>query len=99
MIFELKKRLTINNVKIRDKKYKKITFQEFRKSNLLTIYFLLLFSKVLVSLIANSTKVLSFKDKHFSSLNNIDLIKGYLGLISLIFFSIEFIEDTGIFEM
>ena len=56
-------------------------------------------SKVFVSLILSPTKVLFFKYKHFSSLNNIDLIKGSLGLRFLILFSIEFIEDSGIFEI
>ena len=59
----------------------------------------LLSSKEFGSFIANPAKVLFFKDKHFSSLNNIDLRKGSLGLSSLILFSIEFIEDSGIFEI
>ena len=63
------------------------------------MYFFLFFSKVFVSLILNPTKVLFFKDKHFSNLNNIDLRKGSLGLSSLILFSIEFIEDSGILEI
>ena len=63
------------------------------------MYFFLFFSNVFVSLITSSTSVLFFIDKHFSSFNNIDLIKGSLGLTSLILFSIELKEDSGIFEI
>lgn len=63
------------------------------------MYLFLFFSTLFVSLISNPTKIFFLKDKHFSNLNNIDFRKGSLGLRSLILFSIEFIEDSGILEI
>ena len=55
--------------------------------------------KIFLSLVANFNNEFFFNTKHFSNLINIDLIKGYSGLIFLLLFSIEFIILSGIFEM
>jgi len=49
--------------------------------------------------IAKFNNVFFFNTKHSSNLINIDLIKGYSGIVLLLLFSIEFIIRSGIFEM
>jgi len=55
--------------------------------------------KIFLSLTANFNNEFFFNTKHSSNLINIDLIKGYFGLIFLSLFSIEFIVCSGIFEI
>ena len=55
--------------------------------------------EVSTSLIANFSNEFFFNPKHSSNLINIDLIKGYFGLIFLILFSIEIIVYSGIFAI
>ena len=98
--FKIKYLFKINIVRTNIKKYKRLPCQVFIRSNLLTRKFLLflLFLKAFLSLIANFTNVFFFNPKHPSSLINIDLIKGYFGLVFILLFSIDFIVSSGIFD-
>ena len=101
MTFTLKTKylFNINIVKTNIKKYKRLPCHVFIRSNFLNRKSLSLFFKNFFSLTANFNKVFFLNPKQSSNLINIDLIKGYFGIIFLLLFSIEFIILSGIFEM
>jgi len=81
------------------KKYKRLPCHVLIRSNFLNRKSFLSFFKIFLSLTANFNNVFFFNTKHSSNLINIDLIKGYSGLIFLLLSSIDFIILSGIFEM
>ena len=97
--FKIKYLFNTNIVKINVRKYIKLPCQVFIRSNLRIIKSFFSFFKFSLSVVANLSNVFFFNAKHSSSLINIDLRKGYFGLIPLLLFSIELIVCSGIFEI
>ena len=97
--FKIKYLFNKNIVRTNIKKYKRLPCHVLIRSNFLNRKSFPSFFKIFLSLTAKSNHVFFFNTKHSSNLINIDLIKGYSGLIFLLLFSIEFIIRSGIFEM
>ena len=89
----------INMVRTNKIKYKRLPCHVLIISNLLIRKSFFSFLLFYTSLTAKFNSVFFFNTKHSSNLIRMDLIKGYLGRIFLLLFSIEYNILSGILEI